>query len=134
MKLVFCVSVVGPVLTIIVLSLGCGAKDKKNSDWWLQLGSFHFNMFISVASIFLVFLVIILSMTWFVLWKVRDSSGPDSLKNTVLLENIGTMKRLMAVTGALLVYLVISVVYVNISSAYSIMAEYAFAFASAGLG
>ena len=127
-------SSIAPTLVVLVLSLGCSNPDEKLGDWWLQVGGYHFNGFVSVLAILLVFLVIILSVTGLVLWKEWMASGREWLKNSVLKEDVGRMKRVAVVTGSLILYTLFSVLYFNASPGRLVIFEYCFGTVAAATG
>jgi len=124
----FLVSALGPALVVGLVSVGCRLDDPETGDWWVKLGGFHFNGYVSVLSALLVFLALILGFTWTVLARQRRTTGFEALKNSGLKEDVGTLKRVLVMSVVLVVYNAASVVYFNTagSQGYMGVSEYAF--------
>ena len=104
-------------------------EDDESGDWWVKVGGFHFNGYLSVFTVLVVFLAILLAVTWVSLLRQRRTSGFESLKTNGLKDDLGTLKRVCLISLVLVVYNGLSVVYFNHlphNKASLRFAEYAF--------
>ena len=131
---VFVLSAFGPAVTVAILSLGCGSDDMRAGDWWLRVGGYHFTGFVSVVSVLLGSLVLVLAFTWTVLRRDGAGAEAETMKNLVLRENLGTTRRVIVISTLLVLYTVLSVLYVNPLPSSAVLVEYGFGITCAGLG